>query len=232
VIRTLVLFQIALAAMASTGVARAEGLQQTPSQAAAPTVAQMHSYLSAIARDVDSFWSAAFKEGHMPYTSPKVVLVDAQQSVRTPCSDQLMSGTLENSFWCSRDQRVYLFVKFLTTMYRQQGDFAVAYVVAHEWGHHVQGQLGIWKTVAQRHLLTIQTETQADCFAGVWARSAFDRGVVDQSELQQIIAATDFVGDAQGVPTREQGAHGQSGLRSAWFLNGFRRGDVGDCKTF
>jgi len=229
---------VALAASTATGTADAQpsasasAAQSSPSAGAAPSVAQMHSFLVEVARDVNGFWASAFQAGHVPYRPPKLVIVDAQQSVQSRCDSKAEPGTLENSFWCSRDQTVYLFVKFLTTIYRQDGDFAVAYVIAHEWGHHVQAELGIWRIVAQRHVPTIQTETQADCFAGVWSRSAFDRGLVDEADLQQIIAATDFVGDAQGVPSREAGAHGQSGLRSAWFMNGFRRGNVGDCKTF
>jgi predicted metalloprotease len=196
-------------------------------------VPKFDAYLQNVATDVNTMWAAAFQEAGVSYRSPKLVIVDRSQRVTEPCDPRPVPGTLQNAFWCSRDDNVYLFSDFLRrAVLTHAGAFGVAYVVAHEWGHHVQLELGYWKVFAREHLATIRSETQADCLAGIWAQSAYDRGIVTQADVQQIIAATDLVGDARGTPSRAAGAHGLAGLRAAWFLNGFNGTSVDDCKTF
>jgi predicted metalloprotease len=198
-----------------------------------PSVQQFDKFLLEVARDVNSFWGAAFDNAGLPYRTPKLFIVDRNQQVNEPCDARPVRGTLPNAFWCSVDDNVYLFSNFLRRgIYPRAGAFGVAYVVAHEWGHHIQKQLHLWRVIRRRHIRTIKIETQADCFAGIWSKSAYDRGIVNDVDIEEIIAATDLGGDARGTPSNAQGAHGQSGLRYAWWKNGFVGGSTDDCRTF
>ncbi|HNQ99364.1 MAG TPA: neutral zinc metallopeptidase, partial [Trueperaceae bacterium] len=138
------------------------------------------------------------------------------------------------------DQKVYLDLSFfeeLTRRYAAPGDFAQAYVVAHELGHHVQNVLGTLSR-AQSQGLSVPVELQADCYAGVWGASADRRGIVERGDLQEGLTAAAAVGDdtlakrAGRIPNQETFTHGSSAQRTQWFTTGFQSGDPNACNTF
>jgi predicted metalloprotease len=153
-------------------------------------------------------------------------------------------------FYCPGDQDVYLDLAFfdeLSQRFGAPGDFARAYVVAHEIGHHVQNQLGLMAQVekksanaspAVRNALSVRQELQADCFAGVWGHSAAARGALDASDIDAGIAAASAVGDdriqqrSRGYVVPESFTHGSSAQRVRWFKVGLQSGDIRQCNTF
>ena len=146
-------------------------------------------------------------------------------------------------FYCPADNKVYLdlsFFRILSQRFGAPGDFAAAYVIAHEIGHHVQSVLGDERRIrekqqqdpqnANRYL--VQLELQADCYAGVWANSASERGLLEPGDLQEGLGAAAAVGDDRlGARSREQWTHGSSELREKWFRTGFDSGNPRDCDT-
>jgi predicted metalloprotease len=146
-------------------------------------------------------------------------------------------------FYCPADHKVYLDLSFFRELSRRfgaPGDFAAAYVIAHEIGHHVQSQLGIEEQVREKqqddpgraNVYSVQLELQADCFAGVWARSTYDRGLLDPGDIEEGLQAAAAVGDDRlGARSREQWTHGSSELRVKWFRTGYDSGNPGDCDT-
>ncbi len=152
-------------------------------------------------------------------------------------------------FYCPTDQRVYLdlgFYRELASRFGAPGQFAQAYVIAHEVGHHVQHELGIDDKVraaqernpSQRNALSVRLELQADCFAGAWGKSAQERRLLDAGEVEQGLAAAAAVGDdriqkaATGRVSPESFTHGSAEQRARWFRRGLERGELADCDTF
>jgi predicted metalloprotease len=152
-------------------------------------------------------------------------------------------------FYCPLDQRVYIDLGFfdeLSNRFQAPGDFAQAYVLAHEIGHHVQQELGIEQKVRQesqsnpdeQNPLSVRLELQADCLAGVWARSTYDRGILESGDLQEGLRAAAAVGDdriqsqTQGRINPETFTHGTSEQRSHWLQTGFDSGKLESCDTF
>ena len=152
-------------------------------------------------------------------------------------------------FYCPTDQRVYLdlgFYRELAARFGAPGQFAQAYVIAHEVGHHLQHELGIDGKVraaqerrpSQRNALSVRLELQADCFAGAWGKSAQDRRLLDAGEVEQGLAAAAAVGDdriqkaATGRVSPESFTHGSAEQRARWFRRGLERGELADCDTF
>jgi len=153
-------------------------------------------------------------------------------------------------FYCPLDKRVYLdttFFQEMQTKMRAGGDFAYAYVVAHEIGHHIQNQLGILPQVQQRqqqvskreaNALSVRIELMADCLAGVWANRARDRISLDEGDVREAMNAAQAIGDdklqkqAQGYVVPDSFTHGSSEQRTRWFMQGLRTGQMGQCNTF
>ena len=152
-------------------------------------------------------------------------------------------------FYCPADQKVYIDLSFfdeLETKFGAPGDFAQAYVLAHEIGHHVQTQLGISQKVRAAQSrnpsavndLSVRMELQADCFSGVWGHSTNQRNILEAGEVKEGLAAAAAVGDdriqrqARGRVNPESFTHGSSAQRQQWFMRGFESGDVGACDTF
>ena len=152
-------------------------------------------------------------------------------------------------FYCPLDQKVYIdlgFFQELNRRFKAPGDFAQAYVLAHEIGHHVQQELGIEQQVRQQsqqnpgdaNALSVRLELQADCLAGVWARSTYDRGILESGDLQEGLTAAAAVGDdriqsqAQGRIDPETFTHGTSAQREHWLQTGFDSGKLEACDTF
>lgn len=199
--------------------------------------------LAFIVSDIQAFWGATFSASGRDYRETKLVLFDgATQSSCGPAS----SAT--GPFYCPADQKVYLDLGFFDELRSrfgaQGGDFAMAYVVAHEFGHHIQTVLGISERVqdlaaqdpGQRNSLSVRQELQADCLAGVWAHSAASD--LEPGDIEEALSAAAAVGDDRiqesttGRIDPERWTHGSAEQRVAWFDTGFRSGNADDCDTF
>ncbi len=189
-------------------------------------------------------WERLFAAQGEPFTRAKVVLY--RDAVATGCGD---ASSAVGPFYCPADERVYLDLSFYGDMERRlgaPGDFAWAYVIAHEVGHHVQQQLGTSDEVnrlrsenpGEANALSVRLELQADCYAGVWAHSVYAAGDLEEGDVREATAASAAVGDdrlqrqATGRVNPDSFTHGSSEQRTAWFNRGRANGDPGDCDTF
>lgn len=201
-------------------------------------------FSSRVLATTEQVWGEIFPKqvGHN-YTAPTLVLyADVTQS---PCGGA--SGAT-GPFYCPADQKAYLDTAFFATLSRQlgaKGDFAAAYVIAHEVAHHVQNELGILERVerarrqssqAESNALTVRLELQADCLSGVWARSV--KGLLEPGDIEEALNAARMIGDdhlqkrAGRVPQPHTFTHGTSAQRASWFAKGFKSGDINICDTF
>ncbi len=201
-------------------------------------------FVDAVGDDVQITWQEIFDGAGKTYEPTQIVLF--RGSTDTGCG----LGTAETGpFYCPLDRRVYLdfsFFKELEQRFGASGDFAEAYVIAHEIGHHVQTLLGIGQQVqrasrddpSQANDLSIRQELQADCFAGIWGSSANARGVLEPGDLEEGIGAAEAVGDdriqatVNGRIDPETWTHGSSEQRVRWFRTGFQAGNPDACDTF
>jgi predicted metalloprotease len=201
-------------------------------------------FVSFVLDDVQKTWSEAFAQANQPYPHAKLVLF----------SDVASSGCgfaegASGPFYCPEDHKVYIDLSFydeLKTRFGAPGEFAQAYVIAHEVGHHVQNLLGIDAKVRQMQArdpssaneLSVRLELQADCLAGVWGYSTEQRNILEQGDVESGLAAAAAVGDdriqrqASGRVTPERWTHGSSAQRVAWFRKGLSTGRVDACDTF
>jgi predicted metalloprotease len=205
--------------------------------------AELVDFMSFVLDDVQNEWADLFRFSELDYGRAELVVFDA--FTQSACG-----GAAEaiGPHYCPLDQRVYLdlgFFRALSDRYGAKGDFAQAYVLAHEIGHHVQNLLGTMDRVQQARQsqenaneLSIRLELQADCFAGVWAYSTFQRDLLESGDLQEALDAAAAVGDDQiqkrssGQINPESWTHGTSEQRMNWFRRGFDEGDPGSCDTF
>lgn len=166
--------------------------------------------------DIDAFWQDQFEFEDILYDPPiKFEAYDSE--IETDCG----IASLNNAFYCSADHSIYYDINFLKGQLDENGDFAPVLIIAHEWGHLVQSLLGI---LGDDELLTIQTELQADCLAGVWAADADSRGLMEKGDFDEGIIALFNVGDTRGTPFFDPSAHGSSGQRIDSFKDGFEAG--------
>ena len=229
------------------GGGEAEVVQQAPAgtNRAAPQD-QNARFISTVLASTEDVWDGVFRQANAQYQKPGLVLYS--NATRTACgTGQAAMGP----FYCPGDEKVYLDLGFFETMRRQlgaPGDFAQAYVVAHEVGHHVQHLLGITDRVdalrgrqseAQANAMSVRLELQADCFAGVWAgRSQQAKNWLEQGDLEEAMNAASQIGDdtlqqnAGGAVRPESFTHGSSAQRMRWFQRGFQSGQVSQCDTF
>jgi uncharacterized protein len=201
-------------------------------------------FVSFVLDDAQGFWKQEFQAAGKPYQRAKLVLFRNQ--VSSGCG---LASSATGPFYCPLDQKVYIDLGFfdeLNQRFKAPGDFAQAYVLAHEIGHHVQQQLGIEQQVRQQsqqnpgdaNELSVRLELQADCLAGVWARSTYDRGILESGDLQEGLTAAAAVGDdriqsqAQGRIDPESFTHGTSEQRTHWLQTGFDSGRLESCDTF
>jgi predicted metalloprotease len=201
-------------------------------------------FLGFVVKDVQASWQAKFQAAGKTYQPTKLVLFE--RATPTGCGT---GSSATGPFYCPVDSKVYLdlgFFRELRDRFGAPGDFAQAYVVAHEFGHHVQNLLGIERGVARERenhpdeagQLSIRTELQADCFAGVWGHSAYDEKLLESGDLEEGLAAAASVGDDRiqkqttGRVNPETWTHGSSAQRVKWFRRGFDSGAVDDCDTF
>lgn len=194
--------------------------------------------------DAQKSWARNFDAAKRPYQRAKLVLY--RGGVDTPCGS---ATSAVGPFYCPGDQRVYLDLSFENEMKERlgaSGDFAWAYVIAHEMGHHVQKQLGIEERVGrlrredpgQANALSVRLELQADCYAGVWAYGVFEQGDLEDGDIKEAMGAAEAVGDdrlqkaATGSVDPDSFTHGTSAQRERWFDQGYRGGQPGACDTF
>jgi hypothetical protein len=214
--------------------------------AAAPSDAGAK-FVSVILADTEDTWNAIFREKYgRDYEDPKLVLFTG--AVKSACG---FAESAAGPFYCPNDQRVYIdlgFYKELRDRFAAPGDFAQAYVIAHEVGHHVQNLLGISEKVTamqQRsdkagvNALSVRLELQADCFAGVWGNHAQRaRNILEPGDIDEALNAASAIGDdkiqkrTQGYVVPESFTHGTSAQRQEWFKRGFQQGTVESCDTF
>ena len=227
------------------GVIEAPTAQQAPAQRP-PAGDEVAAFVSTVLADTEDVWGAVMQSGGAAYREPKLVLF--RGAVGTAC------GTGQSAmgpFYCPGDQKVYLDLGFFDTLRSRMGapgDFAQAYVISHEVGHHVQNLLGITGKVdgmrgrvpeAQMNALSVRVELQADCFAGVWAHhSQKGKGWLERGDVDEAMNAAAQIGDdmlqrkTQGTVVPESFTHGSSQQRQSWFRRGLESGSVGQCNTF
>ncbi len=202
-------------------------------------------FVSTVLASTEDVWNEVFRKNGLKYEEPKLVLFSNRIASACGNADSSMGP-----FYCPGDNKLYLDFAFFNELKREfkaPGDFAQAYVIAHEVGHHVQNLLGTMDQVtrAQRsadeaasNQLSVKLELQADCFAGIWAASANDRGLVEAGDAEEAIRAAQAVGDdmiqkrTRGYVVPESFTHGSSRERAQWFATGFKTGDVKQCRTF
>ncbi len=195
--------------------------------------------------DVQKTWDRLLPaQEHIPYHHAKLVLF--RNSIQSACG---MARTATGPFYCPGDEKVYLDLAFFTDLKQRfgaPGEFAQAYVIAHEIGHHVQKLLGVEGKVrrlqqrepGERNPLSVKLELQADCFAGIWANSTEQRNLVDRRDIAAALNAAAAVGDdrlqrmGQGYVNPDSFTHGTSAERSTWFRRGLDTGRISSCNTF
>jgi predicted metalloprotease len=185
-----------------------------------------------------------FRRDGQPYENAQLVFYTG--GVNTACG---AASSAVGPFYCPGDQRVYLDLSFYRQMQQKLGaggDFAWAYVIAHEMGHHVQQQTGTNEQVRrlqqqnpdQANQLSARQELQADCYAGVWAHTVFQEGALDEDDLQEAFTASEAVGDDRlqgfrgGTIDPDSFTHGSSAQRRSWFNRGYESGEAGACDTY
>ena len=202
-------------------------------------------FVSTVLRNTEVVWTQAFQQNGGTYQPPRLVLF--RGGTRSACGS---ASAASGPFYCPGDREVYLDTSFfdqLRSRFGAPGDFASAYVIAHEVGHHVQNLLGtMQKFDAQasrleargRNALSVRLELQADCFAGVWGASANKRGLLEPGDVEEGIRAAQAVGDdtimkrTQGVVVPDAFTHGSAEQRTRWFKTGYASGDLRSCDTF
>lgn len=206
--------------------------------------ARLQEFVAFVVHDVQQSWSREFARAGRAYEPTTLVLFS--HVTNTGCGT---ASSDTGPFYCSADRHVYLdlgFFRELSDRFAAPGDFAQAYVIAHEFGHHVQNLLGISGQVEQQRQehpdeaneLSVRRELQADCFAGVWGHSAYEENLLESGDLEEGLRAAAAVGDdrlqqqATGHVNPETWTHGSSEQRSTWFRRGFEGGDPNACDTF
>lgn len=218
-----------------------------PGTVSTPLPGTAGDFVSQVLADTEDTWTTIFRDDlQQAYTQPGLVIFDG--AVQSACG---LAQSAVGPFYCPADQKIYLDLKFFQDLERlggTSGDFAQAYVIAHEVGHHIQRELGTMSQVdsARRGLsksdsndLSVRMELQADCYAGVWANRAQQlRLEIDQSDVSEGIAAAQAVGDdrlqtkTQGYVVPDSFTHGSAEQRAEWLTRGLEEGDLQACDTF
>lgn len=224
------------------------GIQTSSTRAPASTSNDQGSeFVRAILGDTEDTWRALFQQSGQSYQDPKLILFSG--SVRSACGS---ADSAVGPFYCPADQQVYLDLSFFKEMeqrFAATGEFAQAYVIAHEVGHHVQTLLGVsarvhaarqrGEPIKGHNGLLVRQELQADCLAGVWAHHAQQRHAwLESGDLKDALNAAQAIGDdrlqkqAQGYVVPDSFTHGTSAQRERWFTQGYNTGKPGQCDTF
>lgn len=203
-------------------------------------------FVSAVLAQTEDVWSKVFSKYNSTYSEPKLVLF--RNSIKSGCGN---ASSQTGPFYCPNDQKVYLDLSFFNELAKRHdapGDFAQAYVIAHEIGHHVQNLTGIIPKVhkakqnlsdTQANALQVKVELQADCYAGLWAYySKKDFNSIENGDIEEALNAASAIGDdtlqkkAQGYVVPDAFTHGSSKQRMTWFKKGFDNGTLESCNTF
>ena len=211
-----------------------------------PEEAQLREFVSVVLADTEQTWGQIFSQAGATYEQPKLVLFSG--AVESACG---FAQAAVGPFYCPGDRKVYIDLTFyqeLQSRFGAPGDFAQAYVVAHEIGHHVQTLMGISErnmaarqqaSEAQANALSVRQELQADCFAGIWAHNADrSRQLLEQGDIEEGLNAAAAIGDdrlqkqGRGYVSPDSFTHGSSEQRVRWFKRGFESGSVRSCDTF
>ena len=222
--------------------------QRTGTQASAPSSeadGQMRDFVATVLADTEDTWTQVFQQAGRDYPLPTLTLFSGR--VDSACGT---ASAASGPFYCPNDQNVYIDLSFynqLRQRFGAPGDFAQAYVLAHEVGHHVQNVLGILKKSqelqsragqADANAISVRTELQADCFAGVWANHTRQKGLLEEGDISEAMTAASSVGDdaiqerTQGYVVPESFNHGTSQQRTTWFRRGLEGGTIDSCDTF
>jgi len=219
---------------------------EAPSGPAPAPSDEIGRFVAVVLADTEDTWRQLFREAGGTYREPKLVLFSG--AYPTACG---LGQSAAGPFYCPEDQKVYLdlsFFRLLRDRFRAPGDFAQAYVIAHEVGHHVQNLLGITEKTSELrqrmspreyNQVSVRVELQADCFAGVWAHHADQmRQILEPGDLDEALRAATVIGDdvlqkrAQGYAVPDSFTHGSAEQRTRWFRTGFERGSMQACNTF
>lgn len=201
-------------------------------------------FVSYVLDNNDSTWASIFEKANEPYHAPKLVLF--RNSTESGCGS---AQSAMGPFYCSVDEKLYIDLGFydeLKTKFGAAGDFAQAYVLAHEFGHHIQHLAGTDAQVRQLQSanpdrgneLSVRMELQADCYAGVWAHSTAQQNILDQGDVAEAMNAAASVGDDRILAQAgrrvnvDAFTHGSAAQRQEWFNRGYQSGDVRSCNTF
>ncbi len=206
---------------------------------------EMKQFVATVLAETEDTWSGIFQSQGMTYKDPKLVLFSG--SIRGGCG---MAQEAMGPFYCPTDQKVYLdtdFFRQLSQQFHASGDFAEAYVIAHEIGHHVQNQIGVLGKFDQMrqqmskvdaNKMSVKVELQADCFAGIWAHFTEQKGILEKGDIDEALNAASQIGDdtlqkeTQGYVVPDSFNHGTSAQRRRWFQNGYQSGKLSACDTF
>ncbi len=206
---------------------------------------EMKQFVATVLAETEDTWNGIFKAQGQTYEEPRLTLFSGQ--IRSACG---FASAASGPFYCPEDHKVYLDTNFFTLLDRQfgaSGDFAQAYVIAHEVGHHVQNLIGIlpkFNQMRQRmdevqaNQMSVRVELQADCFAGIWGHFTDQKGILEKGDVEEALNAAQQIGDdtlqrrTQGYVVPESFNHGTSAQRQAWFARGFKSGRLQDCDTF
>lgn len=219
--------------------------QQAPSPVNPAQQDEASQFVRVILAETEDTWNRVFAQLGRQYQAPRLVLFSGQ--VQSACG---VGSAASGPFYCPGDYQVYIDLSFLQELRRMgaPGDFAFAYVIAHEVGHHVQNLVGVASQVreqqarstrAQGNALSVKMELQADCLAGVWINHTENRSsILEPGDIEEGLEAASAVGDdrimrqAGRAPRREAFTHGSSAERVEWFKQGMRTGDIQSCNTF
>lgn len=230
-----------------------EGLQRTmsnqmqeQSQLSEEESKELTDFVSVVLASTEDIWEKEFQKAGRRYPQPNLVLFTGR--VQSACG---LAGSATGPFYCPADQKIYIDLSFFNDLKKDlnaPGDFAQAYVIAHEVGHHVQNIQGIIPKITaakrraskkQANVLQVRVELQADCYSGVWARSVQDNyNMIEAGDIDEALNAASKIGDdhlqkqAQGYVVPDSFTHGSSAQRQKWFKRGFETGSVDNCDTF
>lgn len=220
-------------------------LQGTSSHISEAEQSQLVDFSSVILAETEDVWQDIYRKNGGSYSEPTLVVY--RGVVDSGCG---MAQAAMGPFYCPQDQKLYLDLEFFYDMKHKlnaSGDFAQAYVIAHEVGHHVQNQLGILdesqrlqRRADQRtaNQVSVRTELMADCFAGIWAHHTRQKGILEEGDLEEALNAATQIGDdrlqerARGYAVPDSFTHGSSAQRYEWFKKGFDSGELNTCNTF
>ncbi len=219
--------------------------QQTGTRPQGQSSDETTAFVRTILAETEDTWGKIFQASSETYQKPTLVLFSGQ--VRSACGN---ATSASGPFYCPVDRKVYLdtdFFRELSQRFGASGDFAQAYVIAHEVGHHVQNLTGVLPEFNQRrqsmsesqaNALSVKVELQADCYAGIWGKSTQQKGILEAGDLEEALNAAHQIGDdtlqkkTQGYVVPDSFNHGTSAQRVEWFRRGFESGRVEDCDTF